>query len=84
MWMNDQSLPMERIDITSKVYGKFDQNSMNLFLNKEQIGRILFTNEGNRYEFSDGFEFDQDRIFRYERAMEKNGRYVEDCDLGWC
>ncbi len=82
--MNDQSRPMVKIDVTSKVYGKFDRNAMDLFINKEKIGRILFSNKGNHYEFSEGFEFDHDKIYQYERVMEQNAKYVEDCDLGWC
>ncbi|WP_226655664.1 YusG family protein [Pseudalkalibacillus hwajinpoensis] len=82
--MIDTSRPMVRIDITNKVYGKFDQKAMNLFLNKEKIGRILFSDQGNRYELSEGYEFVQDKIYHYEQALEQNAKYVEDCDLGWC
>ncbi len=75
---------MQRIDVTRKVYGKFDQQAMNLFMDKERIGRILFSDQGNQYEFLEGFEMEQNKIYHYEQVIEQNGRYVEDCDLGWC
>ncbi|TLS39384.1 DUF2553 family protein [Pseudalkalibacillus caeni] len=80
----DQDRPLEKIDVTNSVHGKFDQGCMALYLNEDKIGRIVFTNQGNQYEFAEGFEFDQDKIYQYQRQMETNGKYVEDCDLGWC
>ncbi len=82
--MIDTSRPMVRIDVTNKIHGKFDQKAMDLYLNKEKIGRILFSDQGNRYELSDGYEFDQDKIYHYEQVLEQKAKYVEDCDLGWC
>ena len=82
--MIDTSRPLVRMDVTNKIYGKFDQKAMNLYLNKEKIGRILFTDQGNRYELTDGYEVDRDKIYHYEQVLEQKEKYVEDCDLGWC
>lgn len=76
--------PKEKVDITQKVYGKMDGTNMSLYHNKNKIGQIVFTNEGNMYEMGEGFEFDTDKIFKYESKPKYTKQYVEDCDLGWC
>ncbi|WLD92728.1 YusG family protein [Alkalihalobacillus sp. AL-G] len=74
-----------RTDVTSKVYGKMDQGSMSLYLNKDKIGKIVFTNQGNLYEMSEGFEFDQEKVYRQDsNSPNQNKQLVDDCEFGWC
>ncbi|MGM7702681.1 DUF2553 family protein [Pseudalkalibacillus sp. Hm43] len=82
----DQNI--RRTDVTNKVYGKMDQGSMSLYLNKDIIGKIRFTNQGNLYEMGEGFEFEGDKIFRQDSnsAPKAQGQQqlVDDCEFGWC
>ncbi|MCF6138579.1 DUF2553 family protein [Pseudalkalibacillus berkeleyi] len=77
---------VRRTDITEKVYGKMDQGSMSLYLNKAQIGKIKFTNQGNLYEMGEGFEFEEDKFYRQESnaSDQKQQQLVDDCEFGWC
>ncbi|MGP4078647.1 YusG family protein [Pseudalkalibacillus sp. R45] len=76
---------IRKTDITNKVYGKMDQGSMSLYLNKDKIGKITFTNQGNLYEMGEGFEFDSDKIYRHDsNPPARNQQLVDDCEFGWC
>ncbi|WP_221566708.1 YusG family protein [Alkalihalobacillus sp. TS-13] len=76
---------IRKTDITNKVYGKMDQGSMSLYLNKDKIGKITFTNQGNLYEMGEGFEFDSDKIYRHDsNPPAQNQQLVDDCEFGWC
>jgi hypothetical protein len=74
----------EKIDITQKVHGKIDGENMSLYLDKDKIGQIVFTNQGNLYEMAEGFEFEKDKIFKQDKKPKYTEKYVDDCDLGWC
>ncbi len=82
----DQNI--RRTDVTNKVYGKMDQGSMSLYLNKDIIGKIRFTNQGNLYEMGEGFEFEGDKIYRQDSNSAPEARsqqqLVDDCEFGWC
>ncbi|OLO28532.1 hypothetical protein BTR23_17490 [Alkalihalophilus pseudofirmus] len=76
---------MKKVDVTSKVDGKLENGAMNLYMDEARIGKIIMTNQGNQYEMAEGFEFDSNKVYRYENAHpEKQDKYVDDCDLGWC
>ncbi|MBU8906620.1 YusG family protein [Desertibacillus haloalkaliphilus] len=76
---------LQKVDITGKVEGKFEHGKMNLYVDKAKVGEIVMTNQGNMYEMSEGFEFDHNKVFRYEKpAGQKEKSYVEGCDMGWC
>lgn len=76
----------KKIDVTSKVEGKLDSDGkMNLFLDETKVGRIVMTDQGNHYEMAEGFEFDREKIYKYEEDnIEYTKKYVDDCDMGWC
>jgi hypothetical protein len=79
----DQQRP--RTDVTNKVYGKMEQGSMSLYLSKNKIGKIVFTNQGNQYEMSEGFEFDQEKFYRHDpNPPIQYKQLVDDCESGWC
>lgn len=79
--MTDQR---NRLDVTERVYGKLDNGDMNLYLDKQQIGRMVSTPQGYLYEMADGFDFDQNKIYENVDPKAKDKKYVDDCDLGWC
>jgi hypothetical protein len=82
---DDMIQPSKKVDVTSKVYGKMDTGNMSLYLDKQKIGQIVFTDQGNMYEMGEDFEFDQDKIYRYESdPPAKSDKYVDNCDIGWC
>ncbi|WNB92903.1 YusG family protein [Bacillus sp. NEB1478] len=75
-----------KIDVTSRVFGKMKGGSMSLYLEKDKIGQIHFTNQGNMYEMAEGFEVDQEKIYKSEKPAEipNPSKYVDECDKGWC
>lgn len=80
---NDQV--RKKVDITGKVKGKLENGEMNLYVDEAKVGKIIMTNQGNHYEMAEGFEFDSNKVFRYENEHpEKQKQYVEGCDMGWC
>jgi hypothetical protein len=78
-------MEQNRRDVTSRVFGKMKGGKMSLYLDKDQIGQIRFTNQGNMYEMAEGFEFDQDKIYKREQQeTPAPSKYVDECDKGWC
>jgi Protein of unknown function (DUF2553) len=79
-------MKLDRRDVTSRVFGKMKGGSMSLYLDKDVIGQIRFTNQGNLYEMAEGFEFDSDKIYKREEPAETpdSSKYVDECDKGWC
>ncbi|MCL7749042.1 YusG family protein [Halalkalibacter alkaliphilus] len=78
-------MSLVRVDVTSKVKGKYENGHMNLYMGDAQVGKVIETNEGFQHEMAEGFEFDKDKIFRYEQENPNEVKsYVEGCDEGWC
>jgi hypothetical protein len=79
-------MTQDKRDVTSRVFGKMKNGSMSLYLEKNQIGQIHFTNQGNMYEMAEGFEYNQDKIYQHEKQTEITdpSKYVDECDKGWC
>lgn len=76
-----------KIDVTEEVKGKLAKstNKMDLFLDDQKVGQLIMTNQGNHYEMAEGFEFDNDKIYKQEKdQIEYTKKYVDDCDMGWC
>ncbi|WP_096202511.1 YusG family protein [Bacillus sp. FJAT-45350] len=81
--MNDNHL--KKVDVTSKVEGKLENGAMNLYIDEAKVGKIVMTNQGNQYEMAEDFEFEENKVYRYENDHpEKEKQYVEGCDMGWC
>ena len=79
-------LEKKRLDVTDRIVGKLSENQMNLYEEDNLIGRIVFTNQGNQYELKEGFEQDENKIYKYaDVTTEPDQKYV-DCDAenGWC
>ncbi|MFC7370917.1 YusG family protein [Fictibacillus iocasae] len=76
----------DRADVTSRVYGKLDGGYMSLFMDKESIGRIKFTNQGNHYEMAEGFEFENEKFYKKVPKSDQKvtDHFVDGCDKGWC
>lgn len=75
-----------RIDVTDRVIGKLGNNGMNLFVEKEPIGKIRFTNEGAQFELNQGYEQEESKIFTYADVPTSPDMKYVDCDdeNGWC
>ncbi|WP_245805875.1 YusG family protein [Bacillus alkalicellulosilyticus] len=82
--MNEPS--MKKVDVTGKIEGKLENGAMNLYMDEAVVGKIIMSDEGkNTYEMSQGYEFEDNKVFRYEAEHpEDQDKYVEGCDMGWC
>lgn len=80
------TLENKRLDITDRVNGKLTEQGFELFVERESIGQVLFTEQGNQYNLKNGYEQEGSKIFQQVQVpSEKDGKYV-DCDYenGWC
>jgi hypothetical protein len=75
-----------RIEVTDRVVGKLGDNEMKLYVEKEPIGKIRFTNEGAQYELKQGYEQEASKIFTYADIPTNPDMKYVDCDdeNGWC
>ncbi|MCM3618924.1 YusG family protein [Sutcliffiella horikoshii] len=80
------TLENKRLDITDRVNGKLTEQGFELFVERESIGQVLFTEQGNQYNLKNGYEQEGSKIFQQVQVpSEKDAKYV-DCDYenGWC
>lgn len=79
-------LEEKRLDITDRVVGKLNQGHMDLYVGEESIGRILFTEQGNKYDLKSGYEQEANKIFHYADVTTNPDQKYTDCDVeeGWC
>ncbi|WP_231686801.1 YusG family protein [Bacillus sp. JCM 19034] len=78
-------LEFVKVDVTSQVEAKYENGKLNLYMGDAKVGQVLETNEGLQHEMAAGFEFDKDKIYRYENKQPNQVRsYVDNCDDGWC
>ncbi|WP_078379080.1 YusG family protein [Sutcliffiella halmapala] len=80
------TLENKRLDITDRVVGKLADQGFNLYVEKEPIGQVTFSEQGNQYTLKSGYESQGSRIFQQVQVpSEKDAKYV-DCDdeNGWC
>jgi hypothetical protein len=75
---------MAKLDITQDVYGKFDQNTVQLFCHNQQIGQMEMTEQGNLFKMSEGYWEENHRFYKEEQPVKNSDHYVENCDEGWC
>ncbi|WP_077619266.1 YusG family protein [Bacillus sinesaloumensis] len=75
-----------RIEVTDRVVGKLGNNEMNLYVEKEPIGKIRFTNDGAQYELKQGYEQESSKIYTYADIPSTPDMKYVDCDdeNGWC
>ncbi|CAG9620820.1 YusG family protein [Sutcliffiella rhizosphaerae] len=80
------TLERKRLDITDRVNGKLTDNGLELFVEQESIGQVIFTNQGNQYKLRSGYQQEGMRVFQEVHIPSgKDAKYV-DCDneSGWC
>ncbi len=79
-------LERKKLDITDRVVGKLGQSQMDLYVEEQPIGRMLFTNQGNQYELKPGYEHEENKIFQYADVTRGPDQKYTDCDdeNGWC
>ncbi|GAE30276.1 YusG family protein [Alkalihalobacillus hemicellulosilyticus] len=79
------NLEFVKVDVTSQVKGKYEGGKLSLYMGEAKIGQVIETNQGLQHEMAEGFEFDEDKIYRYENKQRNDVQsYVENCDEGWC
>ena len=79
-------LERKKLDITDRVVGKLNENQLDLYVEQQSIGTVLFTNQGNQYELKPGFENEGNKIFQYVDVTTNPDQKYTDCDdeNGWC
>lgn len=79
-------LERKKLDITDRVVGKLNENQMDLFVEEQPIGKMLFTNQGNQFELKSGYEQENNKIFQYADVTTGADQKYTDCDEenGWC
>ena len=79
-------LEKKRLDVTDRIVGKLSENQMNLYEEDNLIGRIVFTNQGNEYQLNEGFEQNENKIYKYADVTTGPDQKYVDCDdeNGWC
>ncbi|TWI60074.1 YusG family protein [Halalkalibacter nanhaiisediminis] len=78
-------MDLVRVDVTSRVKGMYENGEMNLYMGEAKVGKVIETNQGLQHEMAEGFEFEEDKIFRYEHDQpSKVKSYVDSCEEGWC
>lgn len=73
-----------RVDVTSKVKGKYENGKMSLYMGEAKVGDVIETNEGLQHEMAEGFEFEADKIYRYERENPNEVDAFVDSENSWC
>lgn len=78
------TLKQEKLDITDRVTGKFQNGEIQLFVEGESIGRIKLP-EGVQLELDHHFESEQNRIYQHVSVPDQSEPRYTDCDEGgWC
>jgi hypothetical protein len=78
-------LERKKLDITDRVVGKLSQSQMDLFVEEQAIGRMLLSDQGNRFELKAGYEQADNRIYQFaDVTSEPDQKYVDCEENGWC
>ncbi|MGD6817283.1 YusG family protein [Metabacillus sp. 84] len=80
------TLKKQRIDVTDRITGKFENGEMNLYLQHEHIGKMTYGDNGSRFELKKGIEASQNRFFQMADVTQEPDQKYVDCDdeNGWC
>ncbi|GAF64955.1 DUF2553 family protein [Alkalihalobacillus trypoxylicola] len=72
-------MKLEKINITSKVKGKYEEGQLNLYLGERKIGEVIENEQGLTHNMEKGFVFEADHIYHYENPNpEQIDSYIED------
>ncbi|OCA87632.1 hypothetical protein A8F94_07175 [Bacillus sp. FJAT-27225] len=78
------ALKEQKIDITDRVVGKLKDGEIKLYLEKEEIGRIILSGKAE-FELDKRFEVNEQRILQPVTVLGGPDEKYTDCDqLGWC
>jgi hypothetical protein len=79
-------LEKKRIEITDRVIGKLGNGEIRLFEENEQIGRLILNQNQNIFELKNGYEEEQNKIYKYAAITTSPDKKYVDCDSesGWC
>jgi len=79
-------LENKKIDITDRVVGKLGTDQLDLYVENEPIGHMLYTNNGNQFNLKEGYEANQNRIYQFADITAGPDQKYVDCDdeNGWC
>ncbi|MGE6630004.1 YusG family protein [Bacillus sp. NPDC077027] len=77
------SFQKEQVDITSHITGRFKENGMVLYHNKEEIGKMI---SEDQYELKSGYSYDGNRFYQLADTLTSGTEKYVDCDEenGWC
>jgi hypothetical protein len=83
--MEEIRLDLVKVDVTSKVKGKYENGHMNLYIDDAHVGQVTETASGLQHLMSAGYVFEEDKVYRYENANPNQvTSYVDSCEEGWC
>lgn len=74
----------KKVDITSKIVGKLQDQQVLLYAGDRHIGTIPLPNEEFSSEFEAGFGMEAGKIYQKQTEGVEDDQYVEGCDMGWC
>ncbi|WEG16467.1 YusG family protein [Alkalihalophilus pseudofirmus] len=78
-------MDLVKVDVTSKVKGKYENGHMNLYVDDARIGQVTETEAGLQHIMSAGYIFEEDKVYRYEQTDPNQvTSYVDSCEEGWC
>lgn len=78
------TLKPEKLDITDRVTGKLENGEIQLYLEKEPIGKIKLP-EDAQLELGHHFVSEQNRIYQHVSVPDQSEPRYTDCDEGgWC
>jgi hypothetical protein len=80
------TLENKKLDITDHVIGKLKNGTIELFADNEPIGRIVLSQAGSTFELKNGYEQQQDKIYKQVTVTTGPDQKYVDCDSesGWC
>ncbi|MFA9559845.1 DUF2553 family protein [Evansella sp. AB-rgal1] len=81
-----QEITQTRVEITEDVAHKQEADGeTGIYLKDKKIGRIKSQGQQHMYEMAEGFELENEKIFKKEKTVQQQPKaYVEGCDMGWC
>ncbi|WP_027410048.1 YusG family protein [Anoxybacteroides tepidamans] len=79
-------LQNQKLDITDRIVGKLKNGAIELFADNEQIGRIVLPPNGSTFELKEGYEQQQDKVYKQVTITTNPDQKYVDCDSesGWC
>lgn len=80
-------LKEQRLDVTDRITGKLAEGQVNLFMEEQPIGTLIYRASGvPQYDLKNGFESEGYKIFQKVSVTTGYDQKYVDCDYenGWC